>query len=83
MRAKRHLLPPLDTNRAPFIEAPMVVRSNGGHYTPDETQRISARSASQLRITMAPRPVSTIPAERQIASCLLIPTGAVSPADRS
>jgi hypothetical protein len=31
MRAKRHLLPPLDANRAPFIEPPMVVRSSGGH----------------------------------------------------
>jgi len=31
MRAKRHLLSPLDANRTPFIEAPMVVQSDGGH----------------------------------------------------
>ena len=36
------------------------------------THPTSARSASQSRITMAPRAVSTIPAERQRASCLLI-----------
>ena len=48
-----------------------ITPSNGDPTTPYQEQPISSRNASLLRMIIPRGALSTIPAERHIASCLL------------